>query len=154
MRHIRRMKRMFPVALAAFLTVLVVSLSSSRASSGAGIPLSDNLGSVPVRDNVVLNHLPSGMATVSPDVAIAAAERLWGFSDAQVDRGSGVVRTTVTIKGDIVHQNLHALLVVADVQLPNFAPRSNTRYQKIVVVVDAVTGKVILSYPVEPVGVR
>jgi len=43
---------------------------------------------------------------------------------------------------------------VADVQLPNFAPRSNTRYRKIKAVVDAVTGKVILSYPVEPMERR
>ncbi len=102
----------------------------------------------------MLNHLSGGVATVSRDVGIAATERLCGFSDAQVLRGIGVVRAIVNIKGHIAHQNLHALLVVADVHLPNFAPRSNTVYQKIVIVADAVTGKVILSYPVEPMERR
>jgi hypothetical protein len=38
---------------------------------------------------------------------------------------------------------------MADVQLLNFAPRSNLIYQKIAVVENAITGKVIVSHPVE-----
>ncbi len=98
----------------------------------------------------MLAPLPAGQVRVPAIRALQAAEKVWSLSDSDIDPRAGIVRAVVSIEGDVVHQDVRAWLVVADREMPNFAPGSTIMYHKIVVVVSAVTGRVVFSYPTSP----
>ncbi len=114
------------------------------------VPVSGDIALVPPRQDAVLAPLPAGQVRVPAIRALQAAEKVWGLSDSEIDPKAGIVRAVVSIEGDVVHQDLKAWLVIADREMPNFAPGSTITYHKVVVVVSAVTGRVIFSYPTEP----
>ncbi len=137
------------IALITFLSV--VGILRGSAQTVTSVPLSNNLGSIPTRADVTLGSLPGAQATVDAGTAIAAAEAAWHLPDANIDRTVGVVRALFSLKSDRRHQSVPAVLVVANAR--TFSPAlDHTAYNKLVIVVDAVTGKVVLSYPVDPLA--
>lgn len=144
-------RRLVPVCLGLGLTVGVLGHAQSSPTTALNVAVSNDVSRVPVAPDVVLSALPSDVQAVSSQTAVAAAESVWGGTDGQIDTGVGVVRALVSLKGDTVSRNIPGLIVVENIDTPNPAPGSTTRYSQMVVVVNAVKGGVVLSYPVSPV---
>lgn len=135
-----------------FLTkpTITLKITEPQQVEAVFVPVSGDIALVPPRQDAVLAPLPAGQVRVPAIRALQAAEKVWGLSDSEIDPKVGIVRAVVSIEGDVVHQDLKAWLVIADREMPNFAPGSTITYHKIVVVVSAVTGRVVFSYPAEP----
>ncbi len=129
---------------------IAIRITEPRQVTAVFVPVSGNIALVPPRQDAELAPLPAGQVRVPAIHALQAAEKVWGFSDSDMDPKAGIVRAVVSIKGDAVHQHLKAWLVIADRGMPNFAPGSSITYHKIVVVVSAATGHVVFSYPTDP----
>lgn len=114
------------------------------------IKVSGDISLVPTRPDAVLQPLPASEARVSPFVALDAAKAAWGLTDQQVDPRVGIVRALFSFKNDALHQNIRAWIVVANMATYCPAPGCNTVYSKMVIVVDAETGKALFSYPTDP----
>ncbi len=134
-----------------FLTKPTITLRITEPQQVAAVfvPVSGDIALVPSRQDAVLAPLPAGQVRVPAIRALQAAEKVWGLSDSDIDLKAGIVRAVVGIEGDAVHHDVKAWLVIADREMPNFAPGSTITYHKIVVVVSAVTGRVAFSYPTE-----
>lgn len=109
-----------------------------------------DISRVPASSNVILQPLPASQVRVSAVVALWAAQAAWGLASDQVDPRTGIVRAVISLKGDRLHHDLKAWLVVARLTTFCPAPGCNTMYSKMVIVVDARTGKAVFSYPADP----
>lgn len=83
-----------------------------------------------------------GSVRISPLEALRLAERDEWFDDAQVDRTVGIVGGDTAFGG----KSFAAWFVVADLATPSPAPGGPV-YERLVVVVDGVSGVVRYSYP-------
>jgi len=120
------------------------------AKEAFGLNGTGHLSRVPASSNVILQPLPASQVRVSAVVALWAAQAAWGLTSDQVDRRTGIVRAVISLRGDRLHHDLKAWLVVAHLTTFCPAPGCNTMYSKMVIVVDARTGKAIFSYPADP----
>jgi hypothetical protein len=66
-----------------------------------------------------------------------------GLTDNQIDPKAGVVRGIVSLKGNPLHQDIKAWIVIAGMTTYNPAPNSHTLYHKMLIVVDARTGHAV-----------
>ncbi len=120
------------------------------AKKAFGINGTGDLSRVPASSNAILQPLPASQVRVSAVVALWAAQATWGLAGNQVDPRTGIVRAVISLKGDRVHHDLKAWLVVARLTTFCPAPGCNTMYSKMVIVVDARTGRATFSYPADP----
>lgn len=128
-------------------TTLKDTLSAKKAF---GVDGTGDISRVPASSNVILQPLLASQVRVSAVVALWAAQAAWGLASDQVDPRTGIVRAGITLRGDRVHHDLKAWLVVARLTTFCPAPGCNTMYTKMVIVVDARTGKATFSYPADP----
>ncbi len=122
-----------------------ISVTKAFGVNGTG-----HLSRVPASSNVILQPLPASQVRVSAVVALWAAQAAWGLTSDQVDRRTGIVRAAISLRGDRLHHDLKAWLVVARLTTFCPVPGCNTMYSKMVIVVDARTGKAAFSYPADP----
>lgn len=108
----------------------------------AYIKVSGNARLVPRTSSTSASSLSAAEVRVTPLQALRAAELGWGFTDDQIDPGRGIIRATVDA--------VEAWAVVVDEVTPNPGPGNNTIYTKIVVVVNALTGRYTFAYPASP----
>lgn len=120
------------------------------ATKAFGVNGTGDLSRVPASSEVILQPLPASHVRVSAVVALWAAQAAWGLASDQVDPRTGIVRAVISLKGDRLHHDLKAWLVVARLTTFCPAPGCNTMYSKMVIVVDARTGKAVFSYPADP----
>ncbi len=109
-----------------------------------------DLSLIPPSSNMILQPLPARQVRVSAWTALRAAQAAWGLTADEVDLRRGIVRAVISMRDDALHQDLKAWLVVAKLMTWCPAPGCNTMYSKMVIVVDARTGKVLFSYPADP----
>jgi hypothetical protein len=147
----KTVRSLLVVVIAALATMALMGVARGAAQVPPTAAISDNLAGVPAHPQVDLTRLPAGVTTVSAVDAIAAAKADWALSDSQVDYNVGVVRALVNVRHDKAHQNIDGLIVVANLRTYNPAPDSHVVYNKMVIVVDAVTGEPSFSYAADPV---
>lgn len=114
------------------------------------VKVSGDISLVPTRPDVLLQPLSAAQVRISPFAALDVANADWGLSDQQIDRHVGVVRALISLKHDLLHQNIKAWIVAADIQTYCPAPGCNTVYSRMVIVVDVETGRAVFSYPTDP----
>jgi len=120
------------------------------ATKAFGLNGTGDISRVPASSNVILQPLPASQVRVSAVVALWAAQAAWGLASDQVDPRTGIVRAVISLRGDRLHHDLKAWLVVARLTTFCPAPGCNTMYGAMVIVVDARTGKAAFSYPADP----
>lgn len=119
------------------------------AQSISGVQLTNNLAGIPSRSDITVQPLEASVNTVSAATAIATAEKVWGFPQSSVDSSVGVVRSRFSLAGNQQIQNIPALIVVANLQTPMPGPMHGV-YNKMAIVVDALTGGPVISLPFDP----
>lgn len=144
------------IALGLLGAIVVCGVAHVAAQAGPQLPISTNVAAVPSRDDMSLAPLPLAEVAISSSAAVSAAMTEWDLSASQLDESVGVVPAVVTESQSVTvtpaQRTAKALLVVANITTHSPVPFSSTTYSKMVIVVDAQTGRVRWSYPVEPSG--
>lgn len=97
-------------------TLSAMSALHSSAQTIGNPPLTDNISAIPSHPDIQLQPLDTSVSTVTAATAVAAAERMWSFSNTDLDAAPGVVRARVTLAGSPTIRSIPALLVVANIQ--------------------------------------
>ncbi len=108
------------------------------------VKVSSNVALIPTAPGVTVDRLPKRKVHISWRRALHAAKREWGLETRQVEV---VVRAVVSDE----HIDVAGWAVVADLTTHNPAPGNTTVYNEMVIAVSGKSGKVVFSYPVDPV---
>lgn len=103
---------------------------------------------LPVRADIAVGTLPSTTPRITAVAAVLTAEARFGLSAANLDEATRVVRATVSIAGSASHSNEAAWIVTANDSVTS--PVTDVTYQKLCIVVSAITGKFLYAYAAEP----
>jgi hypothetical protein len=101
---------------------------------------------VPQRSDIVLSSLSASELPVSSSAAVRVAEATWGLTDSQI---TNVVSAEISKVADPVHQHQRGWIIAANEDVP--APdNSGVVFQKLVMVIDGVTGRYLWAYSTDP----
>jgi len=134
----------FVSAAAAGLCGVWAALGFSSTHATVSWSTSGNIGAVPAHRDLVLRPLAADQTGISSDKAVSVAEQSYGLQGNEIDPSIGVVRAIVSWRGAAQWQNIRAWVVTADHDVA--ASWGPGLYKKLVVVVDATSGRDIFAY--------
>jgi hypothetical protein len=114
------------------------------------MPTSSDVSRLPQRIDVELK--PLAHVSLPASAAVQAAKDYWGLSDSDLDTTIGAVSAAYTQPGNPRIQNLPVWIVPANAEVMSQGPRNSPHFvtHKLCIVIDATTGKHVLSYAAGP----